>query len=119
MILLRNNNAFVGIGTIQPQATLHVNGDILANTLNTNKLNVKDSANKSLFTVTQDGKVGVGIEAPTKALQVNGDVAADSIILKSQTDLSNASCSEEGKVIYSKTTKKVLVCNGSTYSPLN
>jgi hypothetical protein len=119
LILLRNNNAFVGIGTVDPQATLHVNGNVLASTLTTNKLSVKSSAtNKNTFVVTQDGKVGVGVDAPSKALQVNGDITADSFVLKSQ-DVASAACSEEGKIIFDKSTKKVKVCDGSNYIGLN
>jgi hypothetical protein len=116
LVIMRQNDAFVGIGTTEPKMTLDVNGDILSKTLSSGELNIKNAdMTKNVFSVTKDGKVGVAKENPTKTLQVSGDITSDSLVLKSMADFANMSCSEEGKMIYYKTTQKVMVCDGTSW----
>ena len=119
LVLLRNNDAFVGVGTTEPRMTLDVNGDVLSKTLSAATLNVKNvGLTKNVFTVTSDGKVGISNENPSKTLQVSGDVTSDSLVLKSVSVMDSMTCSDEGKMIYYKPTQKVMLCDGSNWVDL-
>jgi hypothetical protein len=99
----------VGVGTIVPEATVHVSGSFLVSTS-------AQVTTPTLYAGT-NGRVGIGTSSPIAKLDVTGNISASGVV---QVGLSSLTCSTaiSGSLRYSTTSSTVEYCNSSAWTSL-
>ena len=77
----------VGLGTTEPEALLHVEGDLDEDGyLVYIKSSSDSSSSNNVFVITNDGNVGIGTTVPQKSLSVSGSMMADAFFMVDPDD---------------------------------